>query len=56
MNRGEKTVTEWFDFSLLPSWDRISKYFHITVWGATLNSEGFAVKVFSPTPPQLKRQ
>jgi hypothetical protein len=47
---------EWFDFSLLPSWDKISKYFSSTVWAGALNSEGMTIKVFSPTPPQLKGQ
>jgi hypothetical protein len=56
MDRGDKTFKEWFDFSLLPAWDKISKYFSISVWAGTLNAEGLTVKVFSPVPPQLKAQ
>jgi hypothetical protein len=55
MDRDNK-FKEWFDFSLLPSWDRIAKYFSSTVWAGALNSEGMSIKVFSPTPAQLKGQ
>jgi hypothetical protein len=48
-------VSEWLDFALLPSFDRIAKYFYITVWGGSVNSDGFNIKVFSPTPPGLKK-
>jgi hypothetical protein len=51
----ENKVKEWFDFALLPSFDRIAKYFSISVWNADLTSEGFNFKLFSPTPPQLKK-
>ena len=54
---GEKDnkVKEWFDFALLPSFDRIAKYFYITVWGGSVTTDGFNLKLFSPTPPQLKK-
>jgi hypothetical protein len=51
----ENKVKEWFDFALLPSFDRISKYFYITVWNGAITSEGLSFKVFGPTPPQLKK-
>jgi len=51
----ENKVKEWFDFTLLPSFDRISKYFYITVWNGAVTSDGFSLKLFSPTPPQLKK-
>jgi hypothetical protein len=52
---GDSKIKEWVDFSLLPSFDRIAKYFSFTVWGGSVTSEGLGIKVFSPTPPQLKK-
>lgn len=52
---GESKVKEWVDFNLLPSFDRISKYFYFTVWGGSVTSDGLNVKMFAPTPPQLKK-
>lgn len=48
------TFKEWVDFSLLPSFDQIAKYFYINVWSGTLNAEGATFKLYTPTPPQLK--
>jgi hypothetical protein len=45
---------EWLDFSLLPSFDKVGKYFSIGVWSGAVNSEGIQFKAFGPTPPQLR--
>ena len=45
---------DWVDFSLLPPFDKISKYFHIGVWSGTVKADGFHFQVFNPTPPGLK--
>ena len=45
---------DWFDFSLLPPFDKISKYFHFAVYGGSATSQGLSFKLFSPAPPQLK--
>jgi hypothetical protein len=47
-------IRDWADFSLLPEYDTISKYFYMSVAGASANSEGITMKVFAPRPPQLK--
>ncbi|MCU0787880.1 MAG: hypothetical protein MUC91_06775 [Verrucomicrobia bacterium] len=47
-------LTEWFDFSLLPPFDQIAKYFYHTVYGGGGSVEGLTLKIFSPTPPELK--
>ena len=52
---GDSKFKEWFDFTLLPSFDRISKYFYFTVWGGSVTSDGLNVKMFAPMPPQLKK-
>ncbi|EEF57609.1 hypothetical protein [Pedosphaera parvula] len=48
-------IKEWIDPSLLPTFDKISKYFYFTVYGASANSDGLNFKVFAPVPPQLKK-
>jgi hypothetical protein len=45
---------EWFDFSLLPDVDQLSKYFSFTVYGETATPDGLVVRGFTPVPPQLK--
>jgi hypothetical protein len=50
-----KELKDWFDFSLLPAFDQISKYFHIVVYSGSVGAEGLSWKMFAPTPPQLKR-
>ncbi len=46
---------EWVDFSLLPPFDKVSKYFHINVYSGSVTSEGLRFKMYAPTPPQLKK-
>lgn len=44
---------EWTDFTLLPEFDAVKKYFDISVYAGSANSEGMDLKVFSPRPPGL---
>ena len=48
-------VKEWVDISLLPAYDRVSKYFYMSVWGVTPTADGIMLKAFSPVPPLLKK-
>jgi hypothetical protein len=41
---------EWADFTLLPDYERVQKYFDISIYSGTANSEGMTVKVYSPRP------
>jgi hypothetical protein len=50
-----EAVRQWADFSLLPPFDTISKYFYFSVYAGTFSPDGFALKVFMPTPPQLRQ-
>ena len=43
----------WADFTLLPDFERVQKYFGISVYSGSANSDGITVKVFSPRPPGL---
>ena len=45
---------DWADFSLLPDYDTVAKYFYMTVAGCSANASGLTLKVFTPRPPQLK--
>jgi hypothetical protein len=50
----EKTMRDWLDFSLLPEFDKISKYFHFTVSSGITTPDGITYKYFAPAPPKLK--
>ncbi len=43
----------WLDFSLLPEYDKVSKYFYFSVTSGNVTADGFSFKVFAPRPPQL---
>jgi hypothetical protein len=51
----ESKFKDWVDFSLLPSYDQISKYFYFSVYGGTASAEGLTLKAFAPTPPLMKK-
>lgn len=46
-------MREWLDFSLLPDYDLVAKYFYISVFGGNTGGDGLTLKVYSPRPPQL---
>ena len=47
-----KFLGDWMDFSLLPDFDTVSKYFYFSVTGGSVTADGLAFKVFAPRPPQ----
>jgi hypothetical protein len=51
----QRTFRDWMDYSLLPDFDQVAKYFHFTVFAGSANVDGISFKYFSPTPPQLKK-
>lgn len=52
----DASIKDWMDFSLLPPFDKVSKYFHFFVCGASASVDGLTFKWFAPAPPQLKSQ
>jgi hypothetical protein len=54
ISRPGKNVRELMDFSLLPPYESMSRYFHFTVYGVSATTDGFVVRYFAPTPPGLK--
>lgn len=49
----EEEITEWLDPSLLPPFEQVAKYFHITLTTGRISAEGWHFNVFTPTPPGL---
>ncbi len=45
---------DWLDFELLPDFNKIKKYLHITVSGVEVNEAGIRFRTFAPVPPALK--
>jgi hypothetical protein len=41
------------DFSLLPDYDKVAKYFYFSVFGGGTTADGISFKFFAPRPPQL---
>jgi hypothetical protein len=44
---------DWMDFSLLPDYDSVSKYFYFSVFGGSATPDGISLQLFAPRPPQL---
>ena len=55
MEDDAKKFKDWLDFSLLPSYEKVAKYFYITVYSGSVNSEGFSMKAYLPTPPGVRK-
>jgi hypothetical protein len=50
-----ESFLQWADFTLLPPFDTVSKYFYFSVYAGTFSADGFALKLYLPTPPQLRQ-
>jgi hypothetical protein len=48
-----QAVADWFDFSLLPDYTPVSKYFYFSIFTGTTEPDGITFKSFAPRPPQL---
>ncbi|HTV40495.1 MAG TPA: hypothetical protein VMF08_07970 [Candidatus Sulfotelmatobacter sp.] len=46
-------IRDLMDFSLLPDYDAVSKYFNFTVYAGNATSEGLDFKFFQPRSPEL---
>jgi hypothetical protein len=47
-------LLDWSDFTLLPPFGAVSKYFYYSVYAGRFSPEGFTLKIFAPTPPALR--
>jgi len=50
----QKSIREWVDFSLLPPFEKVSRYFSFSVYGGRASSSGLTLTMFSPVPPGLQ--
>jgi len=53
---GESDIGDWLDFSLLPSDEKIGKFFDFAVFGLEREPQGITLKYFSPTPTSKSRR
>ncbi len=47
------TFRDWMDFSLLPEYDSVAKYFYISVFSGNTAANGTTLTIYTPRPPQL---
>jgi len=38
---------------LQPEYEKVQKYFYVSVFSGSANADGLTLKVFTPRPPQL---
>ncbi len=50
----ENNLNDWMDFSLLPAFDQVAKYFSFTVYAGGANVDGLTLRCFAPVPPALR--
>jgi hypothetical protein len=50
----DKNIKEWMDFSLLPPYEKIAKYFYFTVYSGGSTVDGLTFNMFAPVPPALR--
>jgi len=49
------SIRSWMDFSLLPPFDKISKYFSFSVYSISADSDGIKFKMYAPVPGALRK-
>ena len=47
----ESSLLDWCDFSLLPPYERVARYFHFDVSSVSANAGGYTYRFFAPAPP-----
>ena len=50
----ESNLSDWMDFSLLPAFDKVTQYFHFTIYAGSANADVLTLKLFAPVPPALR--
>lgn len=50
-----ENVKGWFDFALLPPFEKVAKYFHFTVYTGSATPNAVQWKFVMPTPPGLRQ-
>lgn len=55
MPETEKSFQELLDYSLLPPFEQVAKFFHYAVYSSSANVDGLTIRWFAPTPPELRK-
>src|SRR6185437_2133089 len=50
-----ENMRSWMDFSLLPPFDKVSKYFGFSVYTISSTPEGISFKMYAPVPGGLRK-
>ncbi|TAL01321.1 MAG: hypothetical protein EPO07_08555 [Verrucomicrobia bacterium] len=50
----QNSLKEWADFSLLPDYAKVSKYFGFSVFSGSANVDGLSLKIFTPSPSPVR--
>ena len=50
-----KSLNDWLDFSVLPDYDQVAKYFYFSVYSGSVNADGLTFRFFTPCPPRLRQ-
>jgi hypothetical protein len=53
MTSPANSFRDLMNFSLLPDYGQVAKYFNFTVYGGSATSDGLDIKFFTPRPPEL---
>lgn len=54
-SEAEKALGSLADFSLLPAFEAVSKYFGMFICAGAMTPEGYTLRAVFPTPPQLRQ-
>jgi hypothetical protein len=49
------SLKDWMDFSLLPPFDKVSKYFGFNVYTLSSTPDGMLLKMYEPVPAALRK-
>ncbi len=49
------SLKDWLDFSLLPPFDKVARYFGISVFAGSMTRDGYLMKVLTPVPATARR-
>lgn len=52
----EKQIKAWLDFTLLPDFDQVAKYFGFNLTAGSTSSAGITLRYFQPTPVELLKK
>jgi len=50
-----QSIRDWLDYSLLPPFDAVAKYYGFMIVGGSANVDGLTWKIYTPVPTELKK-